>query len=76
MDGFITSSVSFLLLCTELPQIVLSFEIINPVVFSGSAMGSSAHSLRVWNEMSARTVATSETQDPHLLLRGISSSLD
>lgn len=81
MDGFITSSISFLLLRTESPQIVLSFEIIKPVVFSGSetwhiSMGSSAHSLRVWNEMSARTMATSETRDPHLLLRGISSSLD
>lgn len=57
------------------------FEIINPLVFSGSgnwhiSMGSSAHSLRVWSEMSARTVATSETRDPHLLLRGLSSSLD
>lgn len=81
MDGFITSSISFLLLCTESPQIVPSFEIIIPVVFSGSetwdiSMGSSAHSLRIWSEMSARTVATSGTRDPHLLLRGLGSSLD
>lgn len=74
LHKFSTAVYWIIISCTQ-------FEIISPVVFSGSgnwhiSMGSSAHSSRVWSEMSARTVATSETRGPHLLLRGLGSSLD